>query len=159
MVLTFDFRIEIKACPSVEMIEKENSIKLVMMGARRDDTGIYTLKADNDHGQDQADVEVVVMVEPSKPRGPMKINDIVADGCLAEWSAPEDDGGTPITQYIIEKAEGASVNWTVCGQTKGDVTKCRVSGLKMGKDHRLQVDLDRSLHDYVKTKNSRSDLP
>ena len=76
----FDFRIEIKACPSVEMIEKENSIKLVMMGARRDDTGIYTLKADNDHGQDQADVEVVVMVEPSKPRGPMKMNDITADG-------------------------------------------------------------------------------
>ena len=62
------------------MIEKENSIKLVMMGARRDDTGIYTLKADNDHGQDQADVEVVVMVEPSKPRGPMKMNDITADG-------------------------------------------------------------------------------
>jgi len=132
-------RIEIKACPSVEMIEKENSIKLVMMGARRDDTGIYTLKADNDHGQDQADVEVVVMVEPSKPRGPMKMNDITADGCLAEWSAPEDDGGTPITQYIIEKAEGASVNWTVCGSTKGDVTKCRVTGLKTGKDHRLQV--------------------
>ena len=60
-------------------------------------------------------------------------------GCLAEWSAPEDDGGTPITQYIIEKAEGASVNWTVCGKTKGDVTKCKVTGLKTGKDHRLQV--------------------
>ena len=81
-----DFRIEIKACPSVEMIEKENSIKLVMMGARRDDTGIYTLKADNDHGQDQADVEVVVMVEPSKPRGPMKMNDITADGIYTKRS-------------------------------------------------------------------------
>jgi len=46
-------RIEIKACPSVEMFERENSIKLVMHGARRDDTGVYTLKADNDHGQDQ----------------------------------------------------------------------------------------------------------
>ena len=32
-------RIEIKACPSVEIIEKEYSIKLVMHGARRDDTG------------------------------------------------------------------------------------------------------------------------
>ena len=68
------------------MIEKENSIKLVMMGARRDDTGIYTLKADNDHGQDQADVEVVVMVEPSKPRGPMKMNDITADGSYTKSS-------------------------------------------------------------------------
>ena len=37
-------RIEIKACPSVDIIEKEHSIKLIMSGARRDDTGIYTLK-------------------------------------------------------------------------------------------------------------------
>ena len=34
-------RIEIKACPSVEIIEKEYSIKLVMHGARRDDTGTH----------------------------------------------------------------------------------------------------------------------
>ena len=72
--------------------------------------GIYNLKADNDHGQDQADVEVIVMVEPSKPRGPLKVNDIFAEGCTCEWSVPEDDGGTPITHYIVEKAEGASVN-------------------------------------------------
>ena len=63
---------------------------------------------------------------------------ICISGALVEWCPPEDDGGTPITQYIIEKAEGASVNWTVCGQTKG-ATKCRVTGLKTGKDHRLQV--------------------
>lgn len=132
-------RIEIKPCPSVEIIEKEHSIKLVMHGARRDDTGIYTLKADNDHGQDQADVEVIVMVEPSKPKGPMKIYDIYAEGCTAEWQPPEDDGGTPITQYIVEKVEGASVNWIACGRTNGDVTKCRITGLKPGKDHRLQV--------------------
>ncbi len=132
-------RIEIKPCPSVEIIEKEYSIKLIMTGARRDDTGIYTLKADNDHGQDQVDVEVVVMVEPSKPRGPLKIYDIYAEGCTCEWSAPEDDGGTPITQYLVEKAEGASANWIVCGRTNGDVTKCAVTGLKPGKDHRLQV--------------------
>ena len=79
------------------------------------------------------------MVEPSRPRGPLKIYDIAADSCTCEWQAPEDDGGTPITQYLVEKAEGASINWVMCGKTKGDVTKCRVSGLKAGKDTRLQV--------------------
>ena len=101
--------------------------------------GIYTLKADNDHGQDQADVEVVVMVEPSKPKGPLKVFDIFAEGCTCEWGPPEDDGGTPITHYVIEKAEGASVNWTLCGKVNGDVTKCHVTGLRPDKDHRLQV--------------------
>ena len=101
--------------------------------------GIYTLKADNDHGQDQADVDVVVMVEPSKPKGPLKVYDIFAEGCTCEWAPPEDDGGTPITHYVIEKAEGASVNWTLCGKVNGDVTKCHVTGLRPDKDHRLQV--------------------
>ena len=81
------------------------------------------------------------MVEPSKPKGPMKINDIYAEGCTAEWGAPEDDGGTPITHYILEKAEGASVNWIACGKTNGNVTKCHITGLKANKDHRLQVSL------------------
>ena len=31
-----------------------------MMNARRDDTGLYTLKIENEHGSDSADVSVVV---------------------------------------------------------------------------------------------------
>ena len=38
-------RIEIKACPSVEIIEREYMIKLVMHGARRDDTGSKKFKS------------------------------------------------------------------------------------------------------------------
>jgi hypothetical protein len=132
-------RIEIKPCPSVEIIEKEHSIKLIMTNARRDDTGIYTLKADNEHGQDQADVDVVVMVEPSKPKGPLKVDDIYAEGCSCEWGPPEDDGGTPVTHYLVLKAEGSSMTWAVCGKANGDSTKCKITGLKPEKEHRLQV--------------------
>jgi hypothetical protein len=51
-----------------------------MLNARRDDTGPYTLKVENDHGSDAADVNVVVTVAPSKPHGPMKIKDVYAEG-------------------------------------------------------------------------------
>jgi hypothetical protein len=33
-----------------------------MLNSRRDDTGLYTLRVDNEHGSDSADVSVVVMV-------------------------------------------------------------------------------------------------
>ena len=114
------------------------------------------MKADNDHGQDQADVEVVVMVAPTKPKGPLKVSDIYAEGecclvslvifltllnlgCTIEWGPPEDDGGTAVTNYIVEKAEGASTTWYPCGRTNGDTTKCQVVGLKPEKEHRIQV--------------------
>ena len=53
--------------------------------------------------------------------------------------------GTPITHYVIEKAEGASTSWTLCGKVNGDQNKCHITGLRPEKDHRLQVTLTRSL--------------
>ena len=132
-------RIEIKPCGSVDVAEKEHSIKVTMLGARRDDTGVYTLRVENEHGSDSADVDVVVMDLPGKPHGPLKISDVYGQGCTVEWSPPEDDGGTPITHYLLEKLEGAQTQWVSCGKTNGDCFKCHVQGLTCGKEYRIQV--------------------
>ena len=132
-------KIEIKACPSVDVNEKEHSLKVTMLGARRDDTGIYTFRCENEHGADQANVDVLVKDIPSKPRGPLKIDDIFADGCTVEWGEPEDDGGTPITHYTVEKCGGASTQWSACGRANGGCFKCRVTGLTPDKEYRMQV--------------------
>ena len=132
-------KIEIKACPSVDVNEKEHSLKVTMLGARRDDTGVYTFRCENEHGRDQADVEVLVKDIPSKPRGPLKIDDIFGEGCTVEWGPPEDDGGTPITHYVVEKCGGSSTTWSPCGRANGDCFKCRVVGLTPDKEYRMQV--------------------
>ena len=132
-------KIEIKSCPSVDVNEKEHSLKVTMLGARRDDTGVYTFRCENEHGSDQADVNVLVKDIPSKPRGPLKIDDVFGEGCTVEWGPPEDDGGTPITHYVIEKCGGASSQWNPCGRANGDCFKCRVIGLTPDKEYRMQV--------------------
>lgn len=100
---------------------------------------MYTLRCENEHGFDSAEVEVVVRDVPSKPRGPLKIRDVHGQGCTCEWSPPEDDGGSPITHYIIERIGGGSTQWTPCGKVNGDCCKGNVSGLTPDKDYRLQV--------------------
>lgn len=132
-------KIEIKACPSVDITETETSVKVTMLNARRDDTGIYTLKAENEHGLDSAEVSVVVTVAPSKPHGPMKIYDVYAEGCTCEWGPPQDDGDSPITHYLVEKLEGKQTQWIPCGRTNGDTTVCHIMGLTPEKEHRLRV--------------------
>ena len=52
-----------------------------MLGARRDDTGMYTLRVENEHGSDTADIDVVVMDVPTKPHGPLKISEVYGEGC------------------------------------------------------------------------------
>lgn len=109
--------------------------KVTMMNARRDDTGNYTLKIENEHGSDSADVSVIVTVAPSKPHGPLKIHDVYAEGCTCEWAPPLDDGDSPITHYLIEKLEGKQTQWIACGRTNGDTTTCHIVGLNTGEKY------------------------
>ena len=131
-----------------------------MMNARRDDTGIYTLKIENEHGSDSADVSVIVTVAPSKPHGPLKIHDVYAEGCTCDWAPPQDDGDAPIMHYLIEKLEGKQTQWVACGRTNGDTTTCHIVGLNPGEKGPNQVEkffkslyYVRSIHENVKHEN------
>lgn len=43
--------------------------------------------------------------KPSKPQGPLDVADVTKNGCTLSWKKPEDDGGTPIEYYEIEKLD------------------------------------------------------
>ena len=65
--------------------------------------------------------------------------EIFNDYIFVSWEAPESDGGSPITDYVVEKA-GADVNegtFTAAGQT--DNTQHKVSQLDKGKRYLVQV--------------------
>ncbi|CAB4060849.1 unnamed protein product [Lepeophtheirus salmonis] len=115
----------------------DTSSKLVLYGGRKDDSGIYTFKASNIHGEDSVDIKVIVMVSPEKPKGPLKIFDINAEGCKAEWNLPENDGGSKITHYVIEKINKSHSEWSTCGRTSD--TKVTIVGLTPSKEYRLRV--------------------
>ena len=41
--------------------------------------------------------------KPSSPEGPLEISGVHKEGCKLKWNPPEDDGGVPITEYLVEK--------------------------------------------------------
>ena len=40
---------------------------------------------------------------PGNPRGPITFKDMMGDSCVLLWKEPEDNGGSEITNYIVEK--------------------------------------------------------
>ena len=83
---------------------------------------------------------VIISDKPGKPEGPLEAKDITAEGCKLEWNKPLDDGGLPVTGYVIEKMDTASGRWVPCGKTDGpNATSFDVSGLDEGKKYEFRV--------------------
>lgn len=51
---------------------------------------------------------VLSLDKPSPPQGPLDVFDITLETCSMAWRPPLDDGGSPITNYVIEKMDPSS---------------------------------------------------
>lgn len=90
--------------------------RLSIRPVARGDTGNYTVTAVNSSGKDQVTVKVTVTDKPSAPEGPLVISDIHKEGCKLKWNRPEDDGGTPIEYYQVDKMDTDTGCWVSCGR-------------------------------------------
>lgn len=94
---------------SIKVTKDRTSISV--KDAMRGDGGKYYLILENVAGSRTFTIEVNVTGRPSPPTGPIKISSITSESCVLDWEPPEDDGGTDITNYIVEKRESGSTAW------------------------------------------------
>ena len=78
-----------------------------------------------------------MIAEPSKPKGPLKVEDVTKTGCKLKWDKPEDDGGSPIKSYVVEKYDKATGRWSPVGRT--DEPEFEVKGLQEGHAYKFRV--------------------
>ncbi|KAF0299363.1 Twitchin [Amphibalanus amphitrite] len=111
--------------------------KLSVFMATRKDTGSYVIKAENDSGKDEAEVQVTVLDKPSKPEGPLKISDVHKEGCTLKWNEPLDDGGLPIEGYVVEKFDTDTGRWMPAGRCSKPTMQ--VDNLIPGHEYKFRV--------------------
>lgn len=70
----------------------------------------------NELGSDSATIKVTVVDRPGPPEGPLLITEITPESCVLTWLSPKDNGGSPITNYIVERCNVKTPNtWEKVG--------------------------------------------
>ncbi|TNN69582.1 Titin [Liparis tanakae] len=78
---------------------------------KRTDGGQYSMTGRNMLGTVTEIITVLVHDIPGAPTGPIKLEEVSCDYVLMSWEAPENDGGVPINNYIVEMRETTGTSW------------------------------------------------
>uniref|UniRef100_A0AAY4B661 Titin n=1 Tax=Denticeps clupeoides TaxID=299321 RepID=A0AAY4B661_9TELE len=106
-------------------IENTSSYTLLVIGnVNRSDSGKYILSLENSSGTKTATVNVRILDTPGPPQH-LKISKVTKESVSLEWEPPQNDGGTKIKNYVVEKREAtrkayATVN-ALCHKTSWTV--------------------------------------
>lgn len=105
--------------------------------AKRSETGVYTIHLANCEGTDSATCRVTVVDRPTVPVGPLDVTDVTPDACTLSWKPPLDDGGSPISNYVVERIDASGMWVKVSSFVRG--THYEVMGLEANKKYYFRV--------------------
>ena len=113
--------------------------KVVAQKVQPTDAGSYTVSATNPIGDATLTFTVEVVAKPSPPTGPLTVENVQQSSCQLSWAAPENDGGEPVTEYLVEKRDVRKSTWVRVTTVRTDTTTVTAEGLIEGVDYLFRV--------------------
>lgn len=69
-----------------------------------------------------------------------KYEEVLASSIKLSWQPPLKDGGSPISNYIVDKRETSRTNWAqVSAKIKGDILEFTVEKLIEGREYQFRI--------------------
>uniref|UniRef100_A0A0N4X6K5 Fibronectin type-III domain-containing protein n=1 Tax=Haemonchus placei TaxID=6290 RepID=A0A0N4X6K5_HAEPC len=121
-----------------QLIVLENSVKFSKKQPTKADSGVYTVKLSGEFGEITRAFTVKVKDVPGPPAR-ISVDKIGGNTISIAWEKPSDDGGEPITGYVIKKKEAGRRTFKKVVQVSDMKTSQIVEDLKMATDYVLSV--------------------
>ncbi|KAM6937763.1 titin-like [Xenentodon cancila] len=127
-----------KVTPRMDFKNTLTHTTLTVRDCARVDGGRFTLSLSNIGGNISIPVNVKVLDKPGPPDGTLKVKVVSAEKCSLHWNPPLNDGGAPVTHFIIEKRETSRVTWTGV-DSQVEAMSYKVSKLVPGKEYIFRI--------------------
>uniref|UniRef100_A0A8C4QF40 Fibronectin type-III domain-containing protein n=1 Tax=Eptatretus burgeri TaxID=7764 RepID=A0A8C4QF40_EPTBU len=103
--------VRLKTTERIKIKTTKERTMLTVKDSMRADSGRYNIVLENSTGVMSFAVMVNVFGKPGPISGHINVSSMTVESCVLSWNEPEDDGGSPITNYIVEKRESGSSFW------------------------------------------------
>uniref|UniRef100_A0A3B5ATD5 Titin n=1 Tax=Stegastes partitus TaxID=144197 RepID=A0A3B5ATD5_9TELE len=129
-VLWLKDNLPLKESDQVRFKKTENKATLMIKNVKKENDGKYTLTLDNKVNRRSFHIHVITLGPPSKPVGPIRLDEVRAESIMISWDEPNDDGGGDITCYTVEKRDTSQPDWKMaCSSVVGAEYKFRVAAV------------------------------
>uniref|UniRef100_A0A8U8C7U8 Uncharacterized protein n=1 Tax=Geospiza parvula TaxID=87175 RepID=A0A8U8C7U8_GEOPR len=125
-ILRPDNRITIESQP--------NHSTVTITDSKRSDSGTYIIEV----CKQKINIHILSSTDKPGPPAAFDVTEITNESCLLTWNPPRDDGGSKITNYVLEKRATDSEIWDKLSSTIKD-TKFRATNLTPHKEYVFRV--------------------
>lgn len=124
----------------VDVTVKDDKVVFRIKRPARELSGPYQIKLSNAQGEDVKNVQITMQDVPQPPQD-VNVKDIFETSCVCEWKAPTDDGGAPITKYVVERQDmSLKAGWDNVGEVAGgSPTSFKVDDLIPKKTYKFRI--------------------
>ena len=131
------YRVEVLRSGVWGSVSTQRTLTLVSQVLRKGESADFRVVAINRAGISVASPAVTLSRSTSVPSDVVSMSATVRDGVVSlTWSAPADNGGSPILRYQVEAKSGS--DWRVVGES-ATATNFRLEGLSPGEAVTLRV--------------------
>uniref|UniRef100_A0A8D0AHT3 Immunoglobulin like and fibronectin type III domain containing 1, tandem duplicate 2 n=1 Tax=Sander lucioperca TaxID=283035 RepID=A0A8D0AHT3_SANLU len=137
----------------IETSATESKLRLVK--CQRKDGGEVKIKIKNEFGTTEAISKLIVLDKPTPPQGPVDIIESAVTSVEFKWKPPKDDGGCPVTNYIIDRQQVGRNKWSNLGEIPGNNPSYKDSDVNPGRRYcyRIRAKNSEGISDYLQSED------
>ncbi|XP_077459140.1 immunoglobulin-like and fibronectin type III domain-containing protein 1 [Stigmatopora argus] len=147
---------EVRDGGGVKIVREPNHSRLLFKDCLRPDAGEIQIQLKTPFGTAEATSQLFVLDRPGPPEGPVETVQTTSSVIEIQWKPPKDDGGSPVTNYMVERQQAGQSLWTNLGHVSGDKTSFRDRNVTHGKkySYRIYAENSEGLGDSLETADS-----
>ena len=82
---------------------------------------------------------ILVVPDPPGPPSAPEATEVTKESCTLTWKEPEENGGTPVTGYFIERCTAGSTRWLRITKEPVEDTTYETKDLVEGTEYKFRV--------------------